>query len=234
MRFRQLLIPALLIIFTLPTQASALFKPYKAVYKAQWDMGISFDGDAIGELQRQGDHWKLSLNAEALIAKVDEFSEFSLEGDNIVPQRYEYHRKVIGNNKDAILQFDWNSSSVLNDIAKRPGRLDIPLGTQDNLSYQMQLRLDLAAGKTELTYQVTTDGKVKTYPFVIVGTETIETAIGSFEAIKIKRDRGTHSKRDTFLWYAPELDYLIVKLQQVEKNGKEYSLLIEKLEFMEP
>lgn len=234
MRFSKLLIPALLLSCSLTVQAAELFKPYKAVYKAQWDIGIAFGGDAIGELTRNGNQWKASLSAEALIAKVDEYSEFTLEGDNVVPQHYEYHRKVIGNNKDTVLQFDWNNSSVLKASKKQPKTMTIPTGTQDKISYQMQLRLDLAAGKQQLSYQVADGNKIKIYPFIIVGTETVETAIGTFEAVKIQRDRGADSKRETFLWCAPELDYMVVKLQQVEKSGKEYSLLIDKLEFMEP
>ncbi|WP_428033593.1 DUF3108 domain-containing protein [Amphritea sp.] len=233
MRISTLLITALLLVSALPGQAAELFRPYKAVYKAQWDMGISFGGDAIGQLQRKGDRWITSLSAEALIAKVNEFSEFTVKDQTIQPQHYEYHRKVIGNNKDAVLQFNWNTGTVLNDIAKKPWTMDVTEGTQDNLSYQMQLRLDLAAGKTELSYQVADGGKIKTYPFIIIGSETVTTAIGSFETIKIQRDRGPDSKRDTFIWCAPELDYMVVKLQQVEKSGKEYSLLIDKLEFMD-
>ncbi|MBU2966304.1 DUF3108 domain-containing protein [Amphritea sp. 2_MG-2023] len=234
MRFSKLLIPTLLFICALPTQASELFKPYKAVYKAQWDIGISFGGDAISELTRNGDRWKHTLNATALIAKVDEFTEFTLQDQNVLPQHYEYHRKVIGNNKNAVLQFNWSTGTVLNDIAKKPWTMNIPAGTQDKLSYQMQMRLDLAAGKKELSYQVADGGKIKTYPFIIVGMETVSTGIGSFEAVKIQRDRGPDSNRETFLWCAPELGYMVVKLQQVEKSGKEYSLLIDKLDFMEP
>lgn len=234
MRISTLLISALLLVSALPGHATELFRPYKALYKAQWDMGISFGGDAIGQLQRKGDRWITSLSAEALIAKVNEFSEFTIKDQTIQPQHYEYHRKVIGNNKDAVLQFNWNTGTVLNDLAKKPWTMDVTEGTQDNLSYQMQLRLDLAAGRTELSYQVADGGKIKTYPFTIVGTEIVTTAMGSFEAIKIQRDRGPDSKRETFIWCAPELDFIVVKLQQVEKSGKEYSLLIDKLEFMDP
>ncbi|WP_299201531.1 DUF3108 domain-containing protein [uncultured Amphritea sp.] len=234
MRISTLLISALLLVSSLPGHASELLRPYKAIYKAQWDMGISFGGDAIGQLQRKGDRWITSLSAEALIAKVHEFSEFTVKDQTIQPQHYEYHRKVIGSNKDAVLQFNWNTGTVLNDVAKKPWTMDVTEGTQDNLSYQIQLRLDLAAGKTELSYQVADGGKIKTYPFIIVGTETVTTALGSFEAVKIQRDRGPDSKRETFIWCAPELDFMVVKLQQVEKSGKEYSLLIDKLEFMDP
>ncbi|UTW04768.1 DUF3108 domain-containing protein [Amphritea atlantica] len=234
MRFSTLFISALLAVSSIPGHASELFKPFRAVYKAQWDLGISFGGDAVGVLKRSGDHWVSSLSAEALIAKVNEFSEFTVQGQKVQPQRYEYHRKVIGGDKDAVLRFNWDSGTVINDVAKKPWSIDVAEGTQDNLSYQMQLRLDLAAGKKTLIYKVADAGKIKTYPFINLGTETVTTAIGSFEAVKIQRDRGTDSKRDTYIWFAPELDYIVIKLQQVEKSGKEYSLLIDQLEFTDP
>ncbi len=217
----------------MPGQAADLLKPYKAVYKAQWDMGISFSGNAIRQLERDGDKWKLSLTAEALIATVNEFTEFSVHDQRIQPNHYEYHRKLIGSNKNAVLQFNWSTQTVLNDIAKKPWTMDVSPGTQDSLSYHMQLRLDLAAGKKELLYKVADGGKLKTYSFIHLGTETVTTPVGTFEAIKVQRDRGTDSKRNTYIWCAPELNYMVVKLQQVEKNGKEYSLLLDQLEFTE-
>ncbi|MBR9867299.1 MAG: DUF3108 domain-containing protein [Oceanospirillales bacterium] len=234
MRISTLFISALLAVSAMPGHASELFKPFRAVYKAQWDMGISFGGDAVGVLKRDGDRWVSSLSAEALIARVNEFSEFTVQNQTVQPQHYEYHRKVIGGDKDAVLQFNWNTGTVLNDVAKKPWTMDVAPGTQDNLSYQMQLRLDLAAGKETLVYKVADGGKIKTYPFIKLGTETVTTAIGSFEAVKVQRDRGTDSKRNTYIWFAPELDYIVIKLQQVEKSGKEYSLLINKLEFTDP
>ena len=234
MRISTLFISALLAVSAMPGHASELFKPFRAVYKAQWDMGISFGGDAVGVLQRDGDRWVSSLSAEALIARVNEFSEFTVQNQTVQPQHYEYHRKVIGGDKDAVLQFNWNTGTVLNDVAKKPWTMDVAAGTQDNLSYQMQLRLDLAAGKETLVYKVADGGKIKTYPFIKLGTETVTTAIGSFEAVKVQRDRGTDRKRNTYIWFAPELDYIVIKLQQVEKSGKEYSLLINQLEFTDP
>lgn len=211
--------------------ASDILKPYKATYASQWDMGISFSGDAIRQLKRDGDQWRLSIQAEAMIASVREFSDFTLQGQQVRPDHYEYHRKVLGNNKDAVLQFNWHTGTVLNDIKNNPWTMDVPEGALDNLSYQMQLRLDLAAGKEQLVYKVADGGKLKTYPFKRVGHDVIKTPLGSFNTVKIQRDRGPDSKRETFIWFAPELDFMVVKLQQVEKSGKEYSLLLDKLEY---
>lgn len=221
--FLCLLLPASL-------QAAAPLKPYRAVYASQWDMGISFSGDAIRELKREGDDWSLSIKASALIASINESSQFNYQGDNIQPNRYEYHRKVLGKKRDAILQFNWSKRSVLNDIAEKPWSMDIPTGTLDKLSYQLQLRLDLISGKNQFEYQIADGGRLKTYRFKKLGEERVKTELGEYNAIKIQRDRGENSKRETYIWLAPELDYLIVKLHQTESGGKEYTLLLNKLE----
>ena len=204
--------------------------PYRAVYASQWDLGLSFSGDAIRELKQQGDSWSLSIKASALIAKISESSLLNYNNGTVQPARYEYHRKVLGSKRDTILQFNWSKGSVLNDTAKTPWSMDIPTGTLDKISYQLQLRLDLISQKKDLVYQIADGGKLKTYRFKRVGNETIKTKLGEFDTVKIQRDRGEDSKRETYIWLAPELDYLIVKLHQIEKDGKEYSLLLDKLD----
>lgn len=233
----SILATAALLFAASPLQAEDLsatdfLKPYKATYISQWDMGISFSANAVRELKRNGDQWRLSLDAKAMIASLNEYSDFTIQNDRQVrPEHYEYHRTVLGSKKDAVLQFNWQTGTVLNDVKKKPWVMDTPPGTQDNLSYQMQLRLDLASGKESLGYSVADGGKLKSYAFKRVGHDVVQTALGSVNAVKIQRDRGPNSKRQTYIWLAPELDFMLVKLQQVEKSGKEYSLLLDKLEF---
>src|SRR3546814_12835726 len=54
------------------------------------------------------------------------------------------------------------------------------------------------------------------------------TKAGQIEAIKVERVRDpTKSKRTTVLWFAKDWDYLLVRLQQVETDGKEYNLMLQ-------
>jgi len=229
MRFSAIII-TLLMLLALPGQAAQQLKPYRAVYASKWNLGISFSGDAIRELKQAGDQWSLSVNASAMIASINESSQFAYQGDQIKPNRYEYHRKVLGKKRDAVLQFNWSKGSVLNDIAEKPWSMDIPPNALDKLSYQLQLRLDLIAGKTNFEYQIADGGRLKTYRFKKLDEEIIKTPQGEYKAVKIQRDRGEDSKRETYIWMAPELDYLIVKLHQIETDGKEYTLLLNKLD----
>ena len=58
--------------------------------------------------------------------------------------------------------------------------------------------------------------------------ESVETMVGTVDAIKVERVRDpTQSKRITILWFAKDWDYLLVRLQQVEKDGKEYQIILE-------
>ena len=53
------------------------------------------------------------------------------------------------------------------------------------------------------------------------------TKAGQIDAIKVERVRDpTQSKRITVLWFAKDWDYLLVRLQQVETDGKEYNIML--------
>jgi hypothetical protein len=47
------------------------------------------------------------------------------------------------------------------------------------------------------------------------------------DAIKVERVRDpTQNKRITVMWFAKDWDYLLVRLQQVETDGKEYNIML--------
>ena len=49
----------------------------------------------------------------------------------------------------------------------------------------------------------------------------------SVDAIKVERVRDpTQSNRKTTLWFAKDWGYLLVRLNQVEKDGKEYQIML--------
>jgi hypothetical protein len=78
-----------------------------------------------------------------------------------------------------------------------------------------------------MSYQVVDDGEVDTYDFRVLGAEKVDTKAGQIDAIKVERVRDpTQSKRITVLWFAKDWDYLLVRLQQVETDGKEYNIML--------
>jgi negative regulator of sigma E activity len=85
----------------------------------------------------------------------------------------------------------------------------------------------VAAGKKSMSYQVVDGDEVDTYDFRVLGSEKVATKAGQVDAIKVERVRDpTQSKRITVLWFAKDWDYLLVRLQQVETDGKEYNIML--------
>jgi F420-0:gamma-glutamyl ligase-like protein len=69
--------------------------------------------------------------------------------------------------------------------------------------------------------------EIETYDFRVLGEEVVRTKAGLIDAIKVERVRDpTQSARKTVLWFAKDWGHLLVRLHQVEKDGKEYQIML--------
>ncbi len=206
--------------------------PFKAIYTSEWDAGIALKGEVERSLtSTSGGQWLFRTYASAMIASIEEETTVTFNSAQVIPQNYHYKKKVLGKKKEAKLAFDWVTMSVNNDIDDKPWKMEIPEFTQDKLSYQLQMRLDLKAGKKgPLSYKIADGGRLKVYDFNIIGNEKIQSPLGEYDTIKVEMDRGPEASRETYIWYAPALDYMIVKLKQIEGDGKIYALQLKSME----
>lgn len=206
--------------------------PFKAFYAAEFDLGINISGTATRQLQPlDNGRWQLSMHASAVLASIDESSRFELRPDQrLLPQHYNYQRKLIGKKKQRELTFDWQNNHIASRYNDHTQRIKLEPDTLDTISYQFQLWNDMKAGMQSVDYRVADNGRIKDYRFNRLGDETVETPAGQFETIKVARDRGKGSGRQTYIWFAKAHEHVIVKLEQIETDGKRYSLLLERLE----
>lgn len=106
-------------------------------------------------------------------------------------------------------------------------KLDLLTGTLDKSTYQLALQRDVLAGKKSMSYQVVDGDEVDTYDFRVIGPEVVSTKAGKINAIKVERVRDpAQNKRITEMWFAKQWDGLLVALRQVEKDGKEYNIML--------
>ncbi|WP_421865531.1 DUF3108 domain-containing protein [Motiliproteus sp.] len=206
-------------------------QPFRAFYQAEFDLGIHVNGEAIRELTQTADgQWQLSMKASAIAASIDESSRFALEQGRVTPQHYHYQRKLLTKKKTIEHRFDWPKQQLTSSIKGDQQQLPLQPGTLDKVGFQIQLWQDIKGGANEATYPVADGRQIKTYEFDRLGSERISTPAGEFDTIKVARDRGDSSARKTYIWFASELDHVIVKLQQIEPDGKKYTLVLERLE----
>lgn len=205
-------------------------KPFNATYAADWKQ-LPFSGTAERSLKpfkAEEGRWALSFKASMLVAAVSEQSELRLQQGNIQPLSYRYERTGLGKPKKSRQNYDWQSKEVTGKEKKKHYSLPLPDGTLDKSSYQLALQRDLAAGKKLLSYQVMDGNVLDTFDFRILGEEAIDTPAGRLNTVKVERVRSPEqSKRQTTLWFAKDWDYLLVQLNQVEKDGKEYTIVLD-------
>lgn len=205
-------------------RGETVLSPYTATYQA------NFNGIPVvitQKLEATSAGYRIATSAANALGSIDEQEDFHLADGAIAVDEYRHKRSFLGSKREERLSID-RGKGIAHYLRDGDPR-DIPLepGYLGPISYQMQLRRDLAAGNSTFHYRVMHRGKVKDYHFRHDGTDTIQTATGAVETIRVRRVRD-NNERTTIFWMAPSLDYQLVKLRQ-EEDGDRYELLLTKL-----
>lgn len=226
----------LLLAFLLPAAFAA---PEPTHFTAYYTM--SKGSVPIGEVQRSltpagSGQFKFesTMHATGLIAafvkdRISESSLWTFRNEQVRPQIYTYRKSGGKKSRDLKLEFDWQHQLVKNTIAGKEWEMALLPDSQDKLSYQLAIMYDLQRGKTEFKYPIADKMKFRNYYFKVVGHETLATPLGSLPTVKIERVMEGDEKT-TVLWCAPGLDFLPVRIEQNEKDGDEFSLMIKSVE----
>src|SRR5690554_8210970 len=97
-------------------------------------------------------------------------------------------------------------------------------GTLDPLGYQLQLHQDLKAGKRDVTYHVLDKGDYDDDRFSVIDEDSLSDRGRTMNTENAEQSRCENARRQTQMWFDPDLDYLQVPLLQVERDGSEYEL----------
>ncbi|RDL43836.1 DUF3108 domain-containing protein [Marinomonas piezotolerans] len=228
---RKLLL-ALLIIQITPTLAASsasFIPPYEATYSTIWEKGVSFRVEGTQTLTKKNTNdWHFEFSADTLLASLSESVSFHTTNDSIRPHKYHYKSRVLNKTREAELTFNWKNMTVRNDVDSKPWTMPITQNTVDRLGLQLQVRYDLIQGKQNLKYDVADGGKIKHYRFKKGKTEHIDTKLGKLKVIKVIRTDNMTDDRQSYFWFAPEKNYLLVKMVHNE-DGESYTLDLEKV-----
>jgi hypothetical protein len=157
-----------------------------------------------------------------------EISKWKLDFDNLIPIDYFYDHSGGKKDRRVNIVFDWDNNRITNSIDGLSWKMPTSPNVMDKLLYQLAIMYDLQAGKEKLHYTVADGGKTKIYNFEIIGEETIKTPLGNLETIKLERHK-PNSRRKSTLWCAKALEFLPVKVENIEKDGKITVALINSL-----
>lgn len=199
------------------------YPAFTADYNATWTGGwFPINVDAKRSLRYQEDGSAvLTFEADSAIAGLEEISTFRFLNNTIQPLQYRYLRTGLFKEPDRNQLFDWQEKKVINGDSKKVFEGHWHEKIQDNLSYNMQASIDLKQGKTQFTYPVFDRKKIKDFKFQLVGFESLKTKVGTLRTVKIEQ---LEEKTKTFIWFAKDYDYLLVRLKQKQKDGQTYQI----------
>lgn len=194
--------------------------PFEATYTAfKWGDDV---GTARLKLEPLADQ-QYSLTYSSKVSKFFlsderfEHSIFFVNNHELIPSQYHYTRTGTGPDDSIKITFKKEPEPVV--VVQDEENLEWN-DELDNQLYRIDLGRQLAVGNDNLAYDfINYRGQKRNYGINILGEETLTLPYGKLKTIKVKLVRDTKT-RETFAWYAPSLDYQLVRLQQF-KDGDE-------------
>ncbi|SEQ31813.1 Protein of unknown function [Ectothiorhodospira magna] len=232
-----LVLAVLLALALIPTaQAQTLpFVPpsYTAEYRAQ-KMGLSVVARIT--LTREGDRlrYRARVRPTGMLSWVrsDEIIEQSIlrmTPAGLRSEEYLYSHTGASRDRRTDIRFDWETLTASGTHNGQAFTLDIPDRAIDRFALQLSMIHDVWRGQREFTETIVEPNRIRTYAFTVGEPEIIDTPMGRLEAIPVTRH---NEERDTTVstWFAPRLNYLPVRLEQLE-DGERLVLTIESVEW---
>lgn len=220
-------------------QNSTHFSSVIPAYKATYTLLHKSDpvGTAIRQLSYLNDdkiryHYETDISWLIFSDKRTETAIVKVENNQVIPLHYDYQREGTGRDKSYQWQYDLANKTATDLKNNKKINLDFTDGLLDKLSYHLQNRLDLinAPQKKRFVYPViSAKGSIKNYEYQYDGEEELILPYGLVKTIRLKREI-TEKKRVTYAWFAPELNYLLVKLYQVKAGAEQFEAQLSTVE----
>lgn len=193
-------------------------------------------GSATRALSYQEDgsinyHYKTKVEWLIFSQTRSETSILTIDKNKVKPQHYVYTREGTGKDK----RYEWRYNAISGEATdverKKEHQVDFSNNLQDKLSYHLQHRLNLMSNPDQTRYiypVINTSGSIKDYVYEYDGKEELMLPYGLIKTIRFKREV-KEKERVTYAWFAPELDYLLVKLYQTKAGTEQFEAQLSSL-----
>ncbi len=219
-----------------PKQYDFPIKPFKAEYT------FFYQGKDLGKGTRQlkfldekTAEYSYHSKASWLMFsdKRKETSVVTMVNGQLVPKEYHFERSGTGKDKQYHWQFESDNGVAINTVTKEKIPLDFSQPIYDSLCYHLQQRINLKTKPLQESYEynvINTSGNVSKKVYQYVGEETLQLPIGEVKTLHFVREVPS-KRRITHAWFAPEYDYLLVKLNQYKKNKQQFEIQLNQVVF---
>jgi hypothetical protein len=214
-----------------PSAADGGIAPFSAHYDADWktiNIGTS-DLELKPDVQPGRYIYTWTITARGIFRlyrdKVTQKSWLSIDSDHARPEKYYAEDGSATLNLD----FDWNNGRARGTSETKPVELILKDGTQDVLSIQVEVMLDLKNGTMPKTFQIIDKDEVKEFIYTREGTAKLNTAIGVLDTVIVSSQRAG-GNRILRMWFAPALGLVPVQAERSREGKLEFAIRIKSLE----
>lgn len=189
--------------------------------KAQ-QSGLNVKGEALLRWNNAGNNYEIVTETNAaMFGKIlGTRSEGAIGTTGLVPKRFgeQRYRK-----RETITQFDQTAGTI--SFSESGKSIPLQSGVQDKASVVWQLislaRAAPASFKpgSEWTFPVVGRSNVEPWTFKVIQTETVQTALGTIQALHVQKSSDSHRDQDVDLWLAPSMQWYPVKLRYSDSGG---------------
>ncbi len=227
---RALLLLAPILAVAPVASAQPPVTPFTLDYRLKSE-GVPFTITATRTLKQvKGGLWKMEVSAKNWLGEIRETALFNWQSCTPQSSYYGYMRKGLGRLKEASLHLDRETGIAASERSGK-GMLSYPISdtATDELSVSLALQCALERGEKDIELDVADERSLETQRFKVVGEETLKIDGERLKTVKVQRVRDDNSPRQTFMWFAPNHQFLLVQLQQKNKDG-EHVMTLQSLE----
>ena len=193
--------------------------PFEATYDTR-ALGMSMS--LSRKLELEGDTYTLSSFGKNMLLTLSERSSFTIEDGQVLGQQFKSESKALKTQRRAV-NFDQPGGVIDSMKQGKWTQHEWQPGLLDRFSQQQQIRLTLLGADTppeQLAFTVVDGPKISEKIWQRVEAEPINTPLGRLEVVSYREVHDNPKKRASRIWLAPELQYLMVKTEHIERSSK--------------
>jgi len=207
-------------------------KPFEASYSWSWH-GMSVAVSTL-KLEQHPDAWIYSSRSDPrgigrlFSERPTQQSTLQVTAAGVRPLHYKADDGTAAGKRNADVQFDWEHDRLTGVYDGTPVDMPLQPGTQDDLSVQVALIVELLAGRTPERFLLIDNDKVREYRYMRDGEESITTPLGKLDTI-VYRSQKKGSPRVTRFWCAPSLGYMPLRVEQTKGDEVQWTMQIQSM-----
>jgi hypothetical protein len=158
-------------------------------------------------------------------SEVTQKSWLSVNADHVRPNRYRGEDGASSVNLD----FDWDAGRASGTSEGKAVDLKLKEGTQDVMSIQLEVMLDLKKGDLPKTFQIIDKDQIKEFIYTEEGNARIKTDLGELDTVIVSSQQ-TGNNRILRMWFAPSLGFVPVQAERTRDGKLEFAMRIKSLQ----